>query len=304
MPFDTNILKAGFAVEVVRLDGSNISDGDASSLKSLSLTFPVMVLRDQHLTEHQQVAFGQKFGPLDTNYGKSDYARGLRTDLLGVSNVLDGDELLAADDRRRALDMGNKFWHTDSSFKDIPAHFSMLYGVRVVSSGGETQFADLRAGYDGLPDEMKKLAEPLVALHSAVHSRRMMGFDEFNAGLRDELEKSFAHDVVRVLPETGRKTLYLSSHASQIIGLSVPVGRVLLHELIEYATGQANVFTHQWRQNDLVIWDNRCTMHRLRRYKASQEARVLRRVTTLDPAFPARDPERVIVPDWLAAAAA
>jgi alpha-ketoglutarate-dependent 2,4-dichlorophenoxyacetate dioxygenase len=225
-------------------------------------------------------------------------------DLLGVSNVGEGEELLAADDRRRPLDMGNKFWHTDSSFKDIPAHLSMLYGVRVATSGGETQFADLRAGYDTLSDDMKRLAHPLVALHSAVHSRRMMGFDEFTEGLRDELEKTVAHDVVRELPETGRRTLYLSSHASGIVGLPVPVGRVLLHELIEHATSPDNVFTHNWRENDLVIWDNRCTMHRLRRYKASTDARVLRRVTTQDPAFPARDPAKVIVPDWLAAEAA
>lgn len=304
MPFDTSVLKEGFAIEILGVDGSDISGEDVATLKSLSQTYPVMILRDQHLNEDQQAAFGEKFGPLDTNYGRSDYARGLRIDLLGVSNVGEGQELLAADDRRRALDMGNKFWHTDSSFKDIPAHLSMLYGVRVAKIGGETQFADLRAGYETLSDEMKRLAEQLVALHSATHSRRMMGFDEFTEGLRDELENFVAHEVVRVLPETGRKTLYLSAHASQIVGLSVPVGRVLLHELIEHATSPGNVFTHNWRANDLVIWDNRCTMHRLRRYRATQEARVLRRVTTLDPAFPARDLAKVIVPDWLAAEAA
>lgn len=304
MPFDTNVLKPAFAIEISGVDGADISAEDVASLKAIGATFPVMVLRDQHLTEEQQVAFGEQFGPLDTNYGRSDYARGLRVDLLGVSNVGDGDGLLAADDRRRALDMGNKYWHTDSSFKDIPAHLSMLYGVRVTTSGGETQFADLRAGYETLPDDMKRLAQPLVALHSATHSRKMMGFDGFTEGLRDELEKTAAHEVVRELPETGRKTLYLSAHASQIVGLSVPVGRVLLHELIEHATSPEHVFTHHWRENDLVIWDNRCTMHRLRRYRATSEARVLRRVTTLDPAFPARDPAKVIVPDWLAAEAA
>lgn len=304
MTVTTNVLKPGFAAEILGIDAANASDADIAALKRLSLEFPVIVLPDQHLSQEQQVAFGERFGPLDSNYGRSDYARGLRIDLLGVSNVDEDEKILPADDRRRALDMGNKFWHTDSSFKDVPAHLSMLYGVRVAKVGGETQFADLRAAWDTLSDDLKRVAEPLVALHSAVHARKMMGFDEFTAGIREELERQFAHDIVRVLPETGRKSLYLSSHASSIVGLPVPVGRVLLHELTEHATQPDNVYSHKWRTNDLAIWDNRCTLHRMRRYRTGEEARVLRRVTTLDPAFPARDPASVTVPDWLAVEAA
>ena len=241
----------------------------------------------------------QALAPLNTNaMGRRTYNAGMRIDLLNVTNVGGDEELVEALDRRRLLDMGNKFWHTNSSFKEVTAHLSMLYGVQVAGQGGETQFADMRAGYDALSDDWKRLIEPLVAAHSPTHSRVMLGFNDFNPDDKD-MHVSFAHDLVRTLPETGRKSLYLSAHASHIVGLPLPVGRMLLHELTELATTQSNVYTHKWRTNDFVIWDNRCTMHRLRRYKASAEPRALRRVTTLDPTFPARDPESIVVPDWV-----
>jgi alpha-ketoglutarate-dependent 2,4-dichlorophenoxyacetate dioxygenase len=290
---------AGFAAEIEGVDAARADPADVAAIREAMRDYAVVVLPDQHMSEAEQVAFGASFGPLDTNaMGRRTYNAGMREDLLNVTNVAGEDRLVDALDRRRLLDMGNKLWHTDSSFKEVTAHLSMLYGVQVAGQGGETQFADMRAGYDALSDDWKRLIEPLVAAHSPTYSRVMLGFTDFNPEDKD-MQVSFAHDLVRTLPETGRKTLYLSAHASHIVGLPLPVGRMLLHELTELATTQGNVYTHKWRTNDFVIWDNRCTMHRLRRYRASAEARALRRVTTLDPTFPARDPESVVVPDWV-----
>ena len=292
-------LMPGFAAEIAGVDAARASDADVAAVKAAMVEYGVVVLPDQHVTEEEQVAWGARFGPLDSNPFAASYNRGMRDDLLGVANAGADGKPYEATDRRRLLDMGNKFWHTDSSYKEVTAHLSMLYGIRVSSEGGETQFADMRAAYDALSPDMRALVEGLVAEHDGVHARVMLGFDDWNADQRNNLGRKYAHDLVRTLPESGRKSLYLSAHASQIVGLPTPVGRMLLHELTELATTQGNVYSHKWRTNDLVIWDNRCTMHRLRRYKASAEARVLRRVTTLDPAFPARDPAAVTVPAWV-----
>jgi alpha-ketoglutarate-dependent 2,4-dichlorophenoxyacetate dioxygenase len=289
----------GFAAEIAGVDAARVSDAEVAAIRAAMTEYAVVVLPDQHMDEAEQVAFGARFGPLDINNlaGKQGYNAGLRDDLLNVSNVGDSEGPVGPEDRRRLLDLGNKFWHTDSSFKAVTAHLSMLYGMRVAEYGGETQFADMRAGYAALPDDWKTLVEGLVAAHSGFHSRVMLGFHDFSAE-HHEMQPTVAHDLVRVLPESGRKSLYLSAHASHIVGMPIPIGRMLLHELTELATGCGNVYSHKWRLNDFVIWDNRCTMHRLRRYRAGAEARVLRRVTTLDPTFPERDPATVVVDDW------
>ena len=293
-------LMPGFAARIAGVDAARASDADVGAVKAAMVEYGVVVLPDQRLTEEEQVAWGARFGPLDSNpLARNSYNKGMRDDLLGVANAGADGKPFEATDRRRLLDMGNKFWHTDSSFKAVTAHLSMLYGIRVATEGGETQFADMRAAYDALSPDMRDLVEGLVAEHSATHARVMLGFDDWNADQLADLGRVFAHDLVRTLPESGRRSLYLSSHAARISGLPTPVGRMLLHELTELATTQDNVYTHSWRTNDLVIWDNRCTMHRLRRYKASAEARILRRVTTLDPTFPARDPAAVTVPAWV-----
>jgi len=289
-------LAPGFVARIDGVDAARPTEADIAAIKAAQVEYAVIVLPDQQMTQEEQAAFGAKFGPLDVNATSKRYNIGLRADLLGVSNVGDDRAPLPPTDPRRLLDLGNKFWHTDSSFKGVPAHLSMLYGIRVSSDGGETQFADLRAGYEGLSADWKALIDGLVAEHSGIHSRVMLGFDDWAPEQLRTLGALVAYDIVRTLPESGRKTLYLSAHAAHIIGLPIPVGRMLLHELTELATTQDNVYTHTWRTNDFVIWDNRCTMHRLRRYKASTEARDLRRVSTLDPAFPARDPATVALP--------
>ena len=293
-------LKPGFAARIEGVDAARASAADVAAIKAALVEHPVVVHPRQQLSEDAQVEFGSQFGPLDTyDYASNDYNPGVRPDLLVVSNTHDADKPLDVMDRRRMLDLGNKLWHSDSSFRAVPAHLSMLYGVEVASQGGETQFADLRAGYDALGEDMKRLVEGLVAEHSIMHSRRMLGFDDWNAEFQAKYGGWAAHDVVRVLPDSGRKTLYLSAHASHIVGLPIPLGRMLLHELTELSTTPDKVYTHRWERNDLVIWDNRCTLHRLRRYRASAEPRKLRRVTTVATEFPARDPDTVRVADWV-----
>ena len=298
-------LAPGFACRIEGLDAAHPGEGELAAMKAAMVEYAVVVLPAQRLSEEAQIAFAERFGPLDTNtHASHQYNQGLRTDLLSISNAGDGESPAAASDRRRLLDIGNKFWHSDSSFKPVTGHFSMLYALKTPAEGGETQFADLRAAYDALSDEWKELVGPLVAEHSVFHAREMLGFNDWRPEQRAQPETHAAHDLVRTLPESGRKSLYLSSHACEIIGLSLPVGRMLLHELTELATTQGNVYTHKWSEHDLVIWDNRCTMHRLRRYHAGRDLRVLRRVTTVDPSFAARDRETVRIPDWIVEAAA
>jgi alpha-ketoglutarate-dependent 2,4-dichlorophenoxyacetate dioxygenase len=187
-----------------------------------------------------------------------------------------------ADDPRRFDQLGNRLWHTDGSFRRIPAALSMLYAHRVTTSGGETEFADLRAAWDALPDKTKTEVEGLVAMHDIAYSRSQIGFTELLFGERDVLPP-VPQRLVRVHSGSRRKTLYLAAHASHIVGRSIPEGRLLLRDLIEFATQREFVYRHVWRKRDLVIWDNRCTMHRGRPFDET-ETRDLRRATTRDVA--------------------
>ena len=176
---------------------------------------------------------------------------------------------------------GNQLWHTDSSFKPTPAMASLLSGREVPPVGGETEFADLRAAYDALPDDTKAAIGGLVAEHSIAHSRAQIGFTDLQFGER-ELLPPVPQRVVRTHPGSGRRTLYLAAHASHILDMPVPEGRLLLRDLTEHATQPQFVYRHVWRVGDLVIWDNRATMHRGRPFDDAKERRELRRVTTLD----------------------
>jgi alpha-ketoglutarate-dependent 2,4-dichlorophenoxyacetate dioxygenase len=297
-------LEPAFAARIEGIDAAEAVDADIDFVRSALLDHCVLVLPGQVVDGDQQADFAARFGVLDSYRAMSgDYARGMRNDLLQVSNLDENDRPVAIDDRRRQLDMGNRFWHTDASFKEVPAHLSMLYGITVTREGGETQFADMRAAWDTLDVDRKELVEGLVAEHSSTTARRALGFEDFDPG-NPAITNRFAHDLMRTLPETGRKTLYLSAHADFIVGMPVPAGRLLLAELTEHATKPGNVFTHRWTQGDLVIWDNRCTMHRSCRYRADRELRQLRRASTIAPEFAACDATQVRVPDWKIEAAA
>jgi alpha-ketoglutarate-dependent 2,4-dichlorophenoxyacetate dioxygenase len=250
--------------------------------------FAVLVFRDQLWSDAEHLDFAQRLdGVLHTKLGISALQKNrLGNEALGdISNLDESGEIMKSDNRRRMYGLGNRLWHTDASFQDPPGRYSMLSAKVVPPVDADTEYADMRAAYDALPDEEKGRLEGLRVHHSIAYSRQTLGF-EFSETEQDAL-KGAVHPLVRTIPRSGRRSLYLASHASRIIDWPVPEGRLLLRELIEHATQPRFVYRHQWRVGDLVIWDNRATMHRARRFDDARYRRELRRVTTLDVEQPA-----------------
>ena len=243
----------------------------------------VLVFRGSKISEDEQIVFATQFGTLEGQNGviTTGIKRRISERLVDISNVDENDALLGATSRRRMQALGNQLWHTDLSFKRVPAKYSLLHAHTVVSEGGETQFVDMRAAYELLSPRMQSKIASLVVEHSIFASRAIFGFTEFSDEERRALPPVH-RPLVRVHPGSGRKTLYLASHASHIVGWPVPDGRMIIFDLMEHATQPQFVYTHKWRIGDLVIWDNRCTMHRGRAYD-EQERRDMRRATIEDP---------------------
>lgn len=245
--------------------------------------YGVLVFRDQAFTDEEEMAFARRLdGELHAKTGAAALgASRLGTEAIAdISNVSGAGQILQADDRKRLYGLGNRLWHTDASFQDPAGRYSMLHARVLPQVRADTQFADLRAAYDALDEEMKQQLEGLTCHHSIAHSRQTLGF-EFSAEELDTL-KGAHHPLVRTLPRAGRKSLYLASHASRIMEMSLPEGRLLIWELMQHAVQPQFVHAHEWRDGDLVIWDNRCTMHRATPFDDSKHRRELRRVTTLD----------------------
>jgi alpha-ketoglutarate-dependent 2,4-dichlorophenoxyacetate dioxygenase len=273
-----------FVGEVSGVDcGRPLAAATVGALSEAIDRYAVLVLRDQELDDERQLAFARRFGKIEVpRSARPGTKRRLRPEVSDISNLDENHRRRAADDPRRFDQLGNRLWHTDGSFRRIPAALSMLYAHQVPGSAGETEFADLRAAWDALPDRTKAEVEALVALHDIAYSRSQIGFTDLLFGERDVLPR-VPQRLVRVHPGSKRETLYLAAHASHILGRPVPEGRLLLRDLIEFATQRQFVYRHVWRKGDLVIWDNRCTMHRGRPYDES-ETRDLHRVTTRDVA--------------------
>jgi alpha-ketoglutarate-dependent 2,4-dichlorophenoxyacetate dioxygenase len=244
----------------------------------------VLVFPGQTLDEGQQVRFSELFGPLEgsVNYA-GETAHGDRAKITDISNVDREGKMISPEDRRLMFSRGNQLWHTDSSFKHVPAKCSLLYAYEIPPTGGETEFADMRAAYDALDEPMKHRIEDLVVEHSIFRSRSLIGFADFDRDVFERLPP-VRQRLVRRHPGSGRKTLYLASHASHVIGWPVEEGRKLIEELIAFATQERFVYQHKWRVGDLVIWDNRCTMHRGRPYDEAKHRRVMNRTTVADVA--------------------
>lgn len=254
--------------------------------------YAVLVFPEQALSDAQQLAFAKSLGPLENTPAVVDAGlkRLKHSEMVDISNLDVDGSILAADDRRRMFNLGNQLWHSDSSFKATPAQYSMLHARVIPPEGGETEFADMRSAWDRLPDAMKSRIEPLVCDHSLIYSRALLGFDDFT----DDEKRAFApvpQRLVRRHPGSNRKCIYLSSHIGQVHGWPRPEGLALIRDLMEHATQKEFVYSHGWRENDLVIWDNRCTMHRGRAYDDKQYKRDMRRLTledyapTLEQAF-------------------
>jgi alpha-ketoglutarate-dependent 2,4-dichlorophenoxyacetate dioxygenase len=242
--------------------------------------YAVLVFHDQDITDEQQIAFTRNFGEIERSVGSNvtkDHERRLSYDMADVSNLDQNNSPYARDDRRRMFNLGNRLWHSDSSFRAVPAKYSILSGRTIPPSGGNTEFADMRAAYDALDAATKAEIEDLICEHSLMHSRGLLGFTDYT----EEERKTFApvrQRLVRVHPGSGRKSLFLASHAGAIVGWPVPEARAFLRDLTEHATQREFVHVHQWRRHDLVMWDNRATMHRVRRFDESQ-VRDMRRTT-------------------------
>jgi alpha-ketoglutarate-dependent 2,4-dichlorophenoxyacetate dioxygenase len=243
----------------------------------------VLVFHDQAFTDAEQIAFAQRLdGKLHAKTGSRAIAKNRfgNEALTDISNVGADGSILATDDRRREYSLGNRLWHTDASFEDPPGRYSMLHARVIPEEAADTEFADMRAAWDALDDKTKAKIENLRAHHSIAYSRQVLGF-EFSQEEAAMLPGA-VHPLVRTIPRSGRRSLYLASHANRIEGMRIPDGRLLIRELTEHATQREFVHRHRWRVGDLVIWDNRCTMHRATRFDDASLRRELRRVTTLD----------------------
>ena len=242
--------------------------------------YAVLVFHDQPLGENEQIAFARSFGPLNAGLRKATGAstRFKYNEIIDISNVAQDGKVVARDHAKLVGTIANQLWHSDSSFQDAPIAYSMLSAVAVPAEGGDTEFADLRAAYDALPGKIKREIEGLVARHSAFHSRFLLGDDRYSA---EQLRvfPSVNWPLVRMHPGSKRKVLFVGAHCTEILGMTVPEGRMFLADLIEHATQREFVHRHEWRSGDLVMWDNRCTLHRGRRYDLS-ERRDFRRTTT------------------------
>ncbi|MDB5546970.1 MAG: 2,4-dichlorophenoxyacetate dioxygenase [Tardiphaga sp.] len=253
---------------------------DARAIEAGMDHYAVLVFRRQDITDEQQLAFARNFGEREDSRGgsvaKKEDAR-LTSGVNDVSNLGKDGKPLPKDDRTHLFNLGNCLWHSDSSFRPIPAKFSLLSARVVNPKGGNTEFADMRAAYDTLDDETRDEIADMICEHSLMTSRGALGFLDYSDEEK-QMFKPVLQRLVRQHPVHGRKSLYLSSHAGSIQGMTVPEARVLLRDLNEHATQPQFVYVHKWSLHDLVMWDNRQTMHRVRRYDASQP-RDMRRAT-------------------------
>jgi alpha-ketoglutarate-dependent 2,4-dichlorophenoxyacetate dioxygenase len=240
----------------------------------------VLVFHGQRLTDDTQRAFTRNFGTLESSPGghiATAAERRLPRDMQDASNLDKDQKPLSRDDRRRMFNLGNRLWHSDSSYRATPAKYSLLSGRIVVDQGGHTEFADMRAAYDALDEATKAEIEDLVCEHSLIYSRGALGFTELSAE-EQAMFRPVRQRLVRTHPVTGRKSLFLSAHGGSIVGWPVPEARAFLRDLVEHATQRQFVYSHKWQQWDLVIWDNRQTMHRVTRFDDTQ-VRDMRRTT-------------------------
>ena len=272
--------RAFFAGVVSGIDLTKPLDADEVETVHAGMdSFGVLVFHDQKIDDDQQLVFSRSLGPLEQATGDiaAPQDRRVSMDLNDISNLDKNNNVLARDDRRRLFGLGNMLWHSDSSFKDVPAKYSLLSARQIPTADGNTEFADMRAAYDALDDKTKREVHDLICSHSQIFSRGILGFTDFTD---DERAKwaPVRQRLVRRHPRSGRLSHYLSSHAGAIEGWPVPEARAFLRDLTEHATQRQFVYAHQWKPADLVMWDNRTTMHRARRYDHTQ-VRDMRRTT-------------------------
>jgi alpha-ketoglutarate-dependent 2,4-dichlorophenoxyacetate dioxygenase len=273
-----------FAAEVGDVDLSQqIEPSDYRAIEDAFAKYAVLIFPDQHLLQDQHLDFARHFGPLDVSIGvhRKDTPLRVRQEITDVSNLDFKNEIWGKESRRRGFQLGARMWHTDNSFKRVPARASLLYARAIPPIGGHTEFADERAAYDALSGAMQRRLESLIAEHSILYSRARLGFSDFSEEEQQAMPPA-PQVLVRTISQSGRKSLYLASHAGRIFGMPDAEGRALIDELIAHATQRQFVYTHRWRVHDLVIWDDRCTMHHGSEFDDLRWKRDLQRATVCD----------------------
>jgi alpha-ketoglutarate-dependent 2,4-dichlorophenoxyacetate dioxygenase len=275
-----------FAAEIGDVDLSkDVSESDFEAIRNAFWKYAVLIFPGQRLAPEHHLAFSERFGPVERERTLDPKATPSRFtgEFADISNLAADGNIWGETSRQRMYKLGNKLWHTDSSFKRLPSLCSLLYARTIAPIGGHTEFADQRAAYDALPEATRKKLQGLVVEHWIVHSRRRSGFSDFN---EEEMKRlpPMPQVLVRTIPQTGRKSLFVASHAGRIFGMPDEDGRGLIDELIAHATQRQFVYTHRWRPNELVMWDNRCTMHRGTDYDDLRYVRDMARVTISDVA--------------------
>ncbi len=286
MAISLHAVTPDFVAEVGDIDlGKPMSASDLAAIKAAFTRYAVLIFPDQTFSDESHLEFARHFGPLETSVFKlrADHKMRLDEKMADVGNLDANNNILAANDRVRLYQLGNRLWHTDSSFKRLPAYCSILHGRSIPPIGGHTEFADLRAAYDALPEATKRRIDGLVAEHSLMTSRAKLGFTDFDEAERKAFEP-VPQVLARRLPDSGRMSLYLASHAGSIRGMAKGDAERLLKELIDHATQRQFVHAHRWRVNDLVMWDDRCTMHRGMDFDDQRYKRDMRRATVSDVA--------------------
>ncbi|MEJ0016201.1 MAG: TauD/TfdA family dioxygenase [Acetobacteraceae bacterium] len=289
MTIRVDAVQPSFVAEVAGLDlAVPVDAATVDALWAAIDRYAVLILRDQRLTDAQLRDFAARFGPLEIGRAAARGGkRRIAIPQIGDISNLDADsQVRRLDDRRRLDSLGNRLWHTDASYMPVPVVLGMLHAVALPPpspfGNGETEFADMRAAYDALPAATRQAIDGLVVAHDVFWSRGQIGVTEFPPGEREQYPPS-PQRLVRTHPGSQRRTLYLSAHASHVVGWPVADGRLLLWDLTAHATQRQFVYSHDWRVGDVVIWDNRVTMHRGRPHDEMQP-RDLRRATTLDTA--------------------
>lgn len=275
-----------FAAEIGDVDLSKpLAKEDLAAIKAAFWKYSVLVFPGQTLTTDQQLGFAAHFGPIERERTLDPKATPTRYTgaFADISNLTADGKIWGETSRQRMYKAGNKLWHTDSSFKRLPSICSLLYSEKVAPIGGHTEFADQRAAYDALPESMKKKLHGLVAEHWIATSRRRSGFMDFTEEEQKRLPP-VPQMLVRTIPENGRKSLFVASHAGRIWGMPDAEGRALIDELIAHVIQRQFVYTHRWRPHELIMWDNRCTMHRGTDFDDLRWVRDMRRVTVSDVA--------------------
>jgi alpha-ketoglutarate-dependent 2,4-dichlorophenoxyacetate dioxygenase len=276
-------LQSSFAAEMTGIDATRpLTPAEVAAVEAGMDRYAVLVLPGQDMTDEQQLAFTRNFGPLQEGANTTLTATTMRLGgaFADVSNLDKDNRRLERNDRRRMAALGNRLWHSDATFRIVPARYSLLSGRIVTRDGGNTEFADMRAAYNALDEATKAEIEDLVCEHSLIYSRGQLGFTDFTDEERHRM-RPVLHRLVRTHPVTGRKSLLLSAHIGAIVGWPRPEAMAFIRDLMEHATQPEFVYVHRWTNNDFVIWDNRTTMHRVRRFDDLNIVRDMRRTTTM-----------------------